>query len=658
MKKTTEISGTTNTVVVNQVFAAIASEVKTLAKFKRGELSAQCYADIINWFGNTVDIERDMNFANAFNSIAVDSNALESIIVGKTRLKLIIPGTLILKYSKVDIERAKISVMFSFMRSAVAIGLLTRKEEIERWRDERNNLKFRKHYLYLMVKNPRVEKNNLRGISRVSGVLGAKSARVKAGSIGAKYNSITKEFSRRAASKALVVITLTKDELWDLTKDSKEFKEGKIEAEKKFGEGFAKFRERYNTYIDQVMAMATEDELFLTNWFDSRFRMYYILTHPLLNPQGGGVNKYLWETAYAYTITEQGMSDLIWAASVLGKGRRTRKKAVAYWNRYESLVRESLLSETNKAKLFYNKRLLATIDSGIGAQSNFLVWFDFTSGGIQHASVAFHDTRGLELSNAGRCDGLVGDPHAANAKQFKLTRDEAKKLMQPTMHGQSEYSFVANTLPTVGIEGMEPEESNLLLDKAIGKWHRNAKAIANYGKNIYTKENASLVFSAPDGQRCVSSARFKSCTLGYDFIDLNNKNKMGSVAAYTCDLPFATVTIKGKEVPIFDEQSDSVTVAGLYANIIHAIDGYTLRQIDAYLYVHDNFAFIPGEVQKAIDNSTEVHLKMYDSKYIENVLKEIADHHKDDVVGAIPELIYGSANRDCIANSDGAFLMP
>ena len=113
------------------------------------------------------------------------------------------------------------------------------------------------------------------------------------------------------------------------------------------------------------MAMATQDELFLSNWFDSdRFRMYYVLTHPLLNPQGGGANKYLWETAHAYTLTEAGMSDLIWAASVLGKGRRTRKKAIAYWNRYEKLVRESLLAETSKAKLFYNKRLLATIDAG------------------------------------------------------------------------------------------------------------------------------------------------------------------------------------------------------------------------------------------------------------------------------------------------------
>jgi len=658
MKNTNEISGTINTVVVNQVFSAIAREVKVLNKFSRGEMAHQCYAEIISWFGNTVGVERDMEFANAFNGIAVDAVALESVVVGKTRLKLSLPGIMVLKYSKIDIERAKISVMFSFMRSAVALGLLTRKEEVERWRDEKNNLKFRKHYTYSMIKNPRVERNNLRGINFIPGVLGAKSARVKAGSIGAKYNSTTKEFSRRAASKALRVVQLTKDELWELTKDSKEFKEGKIEAEQQFGEGFAKFRERYDTYINQVMAMATKEELFLSNWFDSRFRMYYLLTHPLLNPQGGGANKYLWETAHSYTMTKKGMSDMIWAASVLGKGRRTRKKAVAYWNRYESLVRKSLLAETKKAKLFYNKRLLAAIDAGIGAESNFLVWFDFTSGGIQHASVAFHDTTGLGLSNAGRCDGKVGDPHAANAKHFKLTRDQAKDLMQPTMHGQSEYSFVTSTLPKVGIEGMEPEESNLLLDKAIGKWHRNAKAIANFGKNIYTKENASLVFSAPDGQRCVSSARFKSCTLGYDFIDLNNKNKMGSVSAYTCDLPFATVTIKGKEVPIFNEEADSVTVAGLYANIIHAIDGYTLRQINAYLYVHDNFAFIPGEVQEAIDSSTKVHLEMYDRKYIEEALLEIADHHRDDVLGAIPELTYGHATRDCIAFSDGAFMMP
>ena len=47
------------------------------------------------------------------------------------------------------------------------------------------------------------------------------------------------------ASKALRVITLTKEEHWELAQDSKEFREGKIEAEKKFGEGFAKFSERY-----------------------------------------------------------------------------------------------------------------------------------------------------------------------------------------------------------------------------------------------------------------------------------------------------------------------------------------------------------------------------------------------------------------------------
>ena len=39
-------------------------------------------------------------------------------------------------------------------------------------------------------------------------------------------------------------------------------------------------------------------------------------------------------------------------------------------------------------------------------------------------------------------------------------------------------------------------------------------------------------------------------------------------------------------------------------------------------------------------------------------VKEIADHHKDDVADAIPELIYGSASRDCIEFSDGAFMMP
>ena len=40
--------------------------------------------------------------------------------------------------------------------------------------------------MYSMVKNPRVEKNNLKGINLIPGILGAKSARVKAGSIGAK----------------------------------------------------------------------------------------------------------------------------------------------------------------------------------------------------------------------------------------------------------------------------------------------------------------------------------------------------------------------------------------------------------------------------------------------------------------------------------------
>ena len=653
---TTTISGTINSIITKNVFSAIASNRKIRA-FERGEGAKKCYAELVEWYGNFIDVDRDIEFANTFNKLAFNETELESVIVGKLRIRLRVPGSMRFKYEKIDVERAKIKLIFSFLRSAASLGYLIRTEEMDRYRDEHNNLKFSRYFTYSMVKNPRIEKHMLKGIHTEPGALGASGARVQVGTLGAKYGSAVKKFSRRASSKALRVARIDRGELLSLVQDSDEYKEAVIEAKKPNREGFAKLRDRYNVYIDQVVKLMEADELFLSNWFDSRFRMYYILTHPLLNPQGGGANKYLWETAHSYTITEDGMDELIWAATVLGRGRRTKKKAIAYWHRYESLVRDALLNEKNQAKLFYNKRLLDTIDVGVGSQSHFLLWFDFTSGGIQHASVAFHDKKGLEISNAGRCDGKVGDPHTENAKMFKLTRDDAKKLMQPVMHGQSEFSFVNKTLPSVGLT-MDTEEANLMLDKALGKWHRNAKTVARFGVNLYTKANPTLIFSAPDGQRCLSTAVFKSCTLSYDFVDIGTKSGLGSVSAYTADLPFATVVINGREEPIFNEDSEKVTVAGLYANIIHAIDGYTLRQIDAYLYVHDNFAFIPGSVSTAIDAATKVHCEMFERRYFDEVFNEILDRHSEATVDMAPELIYGDATVECIKHSDGAFLMP
>jgi hypothetical protein len=338
----------------------------------------------------------------------------------------------------------------------------------------------------------------------------------------------------------------------------------------------------------------------------------------------------------------------------------TMSEALDIWDKDEKRVRKLLKSEADFGKRFYNERLLGAIASyRRGHRSHFLLGFDATNGGLQHFGASFHSLKAMKLGNL--LGGEAGDAHQDMADSLGITRDEAKRVNNPILHG-STLAGIAEALRSHGRDATE-EEILEHIKETYGREATNIIDIADWGQSIYTTHNPSLAWKMPDGFLAQSTAYYKSVEMKVYGLSCATKTGYTSTIVHR-DMPFE-LTRDGKVIDYgrLPSGASRVKVRGLYANITHSIDSWVLRAIVRalrnqwvdVLVKHDNFFVHPNYMGLVRELYRTLIKKEYDMRLYESALRDIAAGHSESP--EVPELTYGFAPKSLIDKAE-MFLMP
>jgi len=258
----------------------------------------------------------------------------------------------------------------------------------------------------------------------------------------------------------------------------------------------------------------------------------------------------------------------------------------------------------------------------------------------------------MKASNIG---GLktVQDAHETMGKSFGLSREIAKKINTPLLHGSTIKTIAKVLTDKTGVKITEIEVSEKVF-KAYGPEAVNITAIADWGTIVYDSRNTSLMFTAIDGWKCQSVAYSPSVKLEVYGLDMTS-DKGWSVTTVHRDMPLL-LSAKGEAV-----YEDSKT-RGLYANITHMIDGWSLRMVvneldGAILLKHDKFYTHPNDMHQVRATYKKAAIIEQSTNMYENAMKEVVEKHVGSMRVPLPELIDGKGTREMVEASD-SFLMP
>ncbi len=610
----------------------------------------------------------DARIADAMNAKSATGVLLEATAIGKIANKMPVYGKI--KATKYELEKVRLTLTKMILDGLSHIGVLLRDINSKAIYDDQGKAGYKTEVTF-DFKGSSVDKNITHGIYTVPGVIDTKYINVKAGGKALKISKTQKEYLKRLSSKALRLVRVDEETIKAYYKQSGWYKNIKATQGDHGVEDIITTDDRIDYYLKTIKVLQKQDRLYLTNCFDSRLRVYYTLTMLGINPQGDSFETHMWELADAKTINKKGYEDLVWAAVVIAKGRKNKQQAIKYWNNHEDEVRSILLDDTKtKARiargtvakeenskdkdvfgeLFYNGRLLYAIeDYRTKTPSRFILGFDYTTGGLQHLGAAFKSEKAMKLSNIG---GLktVKDAHGELGKEFGLPRSIAKSINTPLLHGSS-YDSIAKRLHIEGVEITQEEVRNHCT-KTYGNEILNIAKIVDFGDYAYDMNNTTLLFTTPDGEKAQSVCYIKGAIL--DIVAVTALTVKGtSRCTIVRDMPYYVVeTKRGKE-----QIHENSKRKGLFANITHAIDGWTLRQMDAMLYKHDKFYTHPNDMEQIRETGRRCAAERVNSNYYATAISDIQNMYVGDTELPTPELIIGKGTEAMIAKSNN-FLMP
>ncbi len=256
-----------------------------------------------------------------------------------------------------------------------------------------------------------------------------------------------------------------------------------------------------------------------------------------------------------------------------------------------------------------------------------------------------------------------GDPHQAVADAFGIkVRKEAKdNVNTPLLHG-SAWMTISKELNSRKGEHKEMTPSSVKKHSidTYGMAVLNIPKIAEFGEALVDNENVSLFWNSYDGMKCQSTAYCKSANM--DVYGLSITAKRGYVQTRVFrDMPLYLIKKKGKgeDGKDFNEEVyGKAKTRGLYANITHSIDGWSLREIvrmlvekDAsFIMKHDKFYVLPNNMDSVYDQYQNNLLVEFDAGMYEASLKDIVMNKKGSKP-SIPKLYYGAGTRKMIRDS-------
>jgi hypothetical protein len=565
---------------------------------------------------------------------------LESMVIGQLSVRL---SWVKLELTNLyQLERARTTIASQIIQYLQDMSVLNSKTDMKT--SIINNKKERRLYRFLkttMDVNERREKNSLP--SREPGVLPSKRSNGDVSGRGTKFNSTVKSFLTDYSSQPFRLVDLSEDELKTYISTRKDFMSESNES--KILKGM-----RFNDYVSTYRNLVGE-RIYHPVKLDKRGRLIGTTTQALMNTYGDHFETSTWELADAEVINEDGYNALVFAAVTIVDGRTSKKKAQSVFAKEKFRIYQSLDSMG-----LYEQRLRQALnDYNTKTPSHFLLGFDCTNGGLQHMGVSFHDKLMMKMGNLSSLatpqDSHKGlRDHIHDTLGYDLDRKRVKKLNTEFLHGSS-YKSVADHLSAIIIEDLDveveisEEQMRSIFSGLLGATADNIETIASLGSMLYDEQNLSLRWSMPDGFIAQSTSYMKGSIVKC-FVEDSSSKKGYRQLKVARDMP--SNYLNGEVI-------DVERTRGLFANITHSIDSYTLRELKrrtnfVMMTKHDNFFTHPNNSNKTSEVYLEIMTENFDKKLYENALLDIVNNHSN-YDGGIPTLLYGVGSKSEISKA-------
>lgn len=638
----------------------------------REALYAQ-YGDTIKHFKMSVDYLAFMNptvILDVLNSVAAMDDRLE-IVVGKISDRL--PTPKVLGEAICHLEFIKIQAAYQLIQALTERQLIIAREELDTVIDEESGKTSYRFVTKLTFGNSsalNTTKIYIRGVELQPGVVYQKQVRVKAGGRAVKLSAANKISLSKMSSFKLRIAPLTSLYFSDFLRAEQSYINVKLGLVKNLDIVVADAL--IKTQVQKLEMLQSLEAFYLPMWVDYRARNYYELKEYGLNPQGGGLAKYIYEAADSYQVSDRQRDAMKYSAVIIVEGNRMpHHQAVELFNSnpeyYLNALHEDVYTTRDSAtekdsievldygQMFYNKRLAEAIQA---ETTHFILFEDATNGGVQHGGLGFKSPKMAKAGNIGKYS-IIQDAHQQFGNALGISRDKAKAFNQSILHGQT-IEGMAKML------GKSVQEAKSMLIEAYGVEALNISAIANWGRQTHDNNNTALFWTTKDGFK-VQSISFTESVANKVYA-FSTKNKSGySVVTVTKDMPMIK-TIKGE--PVYGKTRDKSTgivdkkaggdvkQQGTYANITHSIDGVYPRVIgaalldagvNAALFIHDNFGCV-DRMDVVRHTYKQELIEEYEHSSYESALKQIVANHTGSKVPEL-ELLMGTLTLEDVKAS-------
>ena len=640
-------------------------------------LTAQDIAEIGSYFTVSKTINNWINNANIDPNLKLAIEALRAynpdkllhtlntlsaerdyfaVIVGKLADRLSMP--VFPTNRQFDLSLVRIYMAGQILSTMIDLKYINLTEKLEFVQNEdTGKSEWKTQQLLTFGKESKQSLFRVSGVSLVPGTVLQKEYKVQAGGKARKLAKVEKELLSIASSFKLRLVNIPLDVLELYMKASPWYTnvlEGKVKMDKLQAD------ELVYEQIEKYKRLESLDGFYLPMWLDYRTRMYYELAEMGFNPHGKLFETSLYEAAEPYMIED--VEEYLYSAVVLIDGRMPHKEAInkflANKDYYLTELRKPYSDAPSVDELgewLYNTRLADAIEAYYnGEETHFLLAEDATNGGLQHHGIGFHSKEMMIPANVGGAPEQLDSHGMLQEKLGLASRDTAKAIHQPLLHGSS-----MNTLASV-LETSVREAEDFVV-KAYGHSALNIERIADWGVAIANNSNTSLLWKTRDGFNAQSIAYVETVPLTIKFIADRNAQGWGQLLLHK-DMPLLK-TAKGEVVYGGGDKSTKSKVGGnvknrgLDANITHSIDGTALRDIiravhaagKGGLWKHDNF-LVTGCMKLVRQTYKQALLAEYDGKLYESAMRQILENY-NGIAPDMPRIVYGDASRDMIINS-------
>lgn len=589
---------------------------------------------------------------HTLNSLSAERDYF-AVIVGKLADRLDIPSYPTSR--QFDLSLVRIFMAGQILSTMIDLKYINLTEKLEYVVDEDSGKGEWKTQQLLSFGNvAKQDTFKVSGIHLTPGVVTQKAYKVQAGGKQYKLNKAEKELLKLASSFKLRLVDLPLNILETYMKVSPWYLDvlaGRVTMDK------IQADELVYEALEKYARISSLDGFYLSMWLDYRSRMYYDFSEVGINPHGKHFETSLFESAEPYMITD--INEYLYSAVVIIDGRMAHHEAIDKFNankdHYLSALRVPLSDTPSVSELgewLYNSRLADAIESYYnGTETHFLLSEDATNGGLQHGGIGFHSSEMMIPANVGGAPEQLDSHGMLQAKLGLASRDTAKDIHQPLLHGSS-----MNTLASV--LNCSVREAETFIVKAYGHSVLNIEKIADWGVAVATNSNTALLWKTRDGFNVQSIAYVETVPLTIKFIADRNAQGWGQLLLHK-DMPLLK-SAKGELVYGGGSSKDKTKVGGkvknrgLYANITHSVDATALRDViratgGRGLWKHDNF-LVPGLMTTVRRAYREALLAEYDFKAYDSAMNDILVNYKGEAP-AKPTLVYGDATKDSIINS-------